>query len=166
MCPTDVALANGKVLTIWESAHAEVFLDGSVLLAGGWMCCGYSVSTAAIYRPAAPALSPVLYSLPGGAQGAILPAATHEAVSPANPAVEGEALEVYGAGLVEGSAIPPQLSIGGRFAELLFFGKAPGYAGLNQINVRVPSGMTPGPAVSVRLNYLGHPSNEVTIGVR
>ena len=55
-----------------ESAHTATLLpDGPVLLAGGWICCGYSLSTAAIYHPAHPAPSPFLYSLPGGSQGAI-----------------------------------------------------------------------------------------------
>ena len=150
-----------------QEAHTATLLpDGSVLLAGGWICCGFSIPTAQLYHPVKPAPSPVLYALAGGSQGAILHAATHEVVSPANPAIAGEALEIYGAGLVDGSAIPPQVSIGGRLAQLLFFGNAPGFAGLDQINVLVPTGITPSAAVPVRLIYLSRPSNAVTISVQ
>ena len=110
--------------------------------------------------------APVLLSVSGGSrQGAILHPGTSQVASSTNPAFIGEALEIYLTGLVDGSAVAPQITIGDRVADILFFGKAPGLAGLNQVNVRVP-GITPGPAVPVRLTYLGRLSNEVTIGVR
>ena len=82
------------------------------------------------------------------------------------PAVAGEILSMYTSGVSEGSVIPPQVSIGSKPSEILFFGDAPGYPGFTQVNIRVPAGVTPGSAVPVRLTYLGRSSNEVTIGLR
>jgi len=47
-------------------------------------------------------------------------------------AVAGEALSMYVTSLGDRSVIPPQVSVGGMLAEVLYFGAAPGYPGYNQ----------------------------------
>jgi hypothetical protein len=158
--------ATGKLNAPRFHHTATLLPDGSVLVCGG-LWYGTPLSSAEIYHPVVAIPAPVLKSLPdGSSQGAVLHAGTSDVATAAHPAMPGEILEIYGSGLLDGSVIPPQVSIGGRLAEVLWFGNAPGFAGLNQINARVPAGVTPGPAVPVWLNYLKRPSNQVTIGVR
>jgi hypothetical protein len=156
-------------MTTWRHSHTATLLpDGTVLIAGGWSNWPSPTSSAEIYRPPVLHPGPVLFSLSGDGQGqgAILHPGTANVASAGDPAVVGEVLEIYCAGLADAGVIPPQVAIGGRMADVLFFGGAPGWSGLDQVNVRVPSGITPGPAVPVRLTYLWRPSNEVSIGVQ
>jgi len=151
---------------------ATLLNDGQILVTGGIggppVIQGHPVTpNAEIYRPAVLVPSPQLFPVSGdrSGQGAIWHAATGEIASPASPAVAGEALSMYTTSLVDGGLIPPQVAVGGRFAEIPYFGAAPGYPGYAQVNFRAPGGVAPGPAVPVRLSYIGRSSNEVTIGV-
>jgi len=125
------------------------------------------MSSAELYTPAVLVPAPVLFSLSGDAkgQGAIWRSATGQVASATSPAVAGEALSMYTTGVAHDGVIPPRISIGDRLAEILYFGPS-GYPGYIQVNFRVPSGVAPGAAVSVRLTYLSRSSNAVTIGVR
>jgi len=167
--PTTGRFAFGGNMTRPRDSYTATLLpDGNVLMTGGFSPYPDLTSSAELYRSLSPAVAAMLFSVSGNGmgQGAILHPASPQFASASNPAVIGEALEIYCTGLVEGSVIPPQVGIGGRVAEILFFGQAPGWPGLNQVNIRVPAGVAPGPAVTVRMTYLNRPSNEVTIGVR
>jgi hypothetical protein len=152
---------------------ATVLNDGRVLVTGGVYEGGIGIlygnlSSAEIYAPPLLLPAPVLFSISGDGrgQGAIWHAATGQLVSAAAPATAGEVLSMYATGLMEGGVIPPQVAVGGRLAQIQFFGDAPGYPGYYQVNFQAPAGVAAGPSVCVRLTYLGRSSNRVTIGVQ
>jgi uncharacterized protein (TIGR03437 family) len=51
-------------------------------------------------------------------------------------------------------------------AQVLFSGLAPGFAGLYQVNVTVPSGITPGANAPVILTVGGISSSPVTVAIK
>jgi hypothetical protein len=162
----------GFMTAIRVRPQATLLNDGRVLITGGELVGVYAnftvTSSAEVYTPAAPKTAPVLLALAGDGrgQGAIQHSNTTRIASGADPAAAGDYLTIYLSGLQDGNLIPPQVSIGGQFAEVTFFGKVAGYSNLDQMNVRVPAGITPGSEVPVRLMYLKQTSNEVTIGLR
>jgi uncharacterized protein (TIGR03437 family) len=110
--------------------------------------------------------APALFSIAGGAQGAIWNSSSGLLASPQTPATAGDILSMYTTSLIEGGVIPPQVSVGGVLAKVQFLGDAPGYPGYFQVNFQVPSGVTAGDAVPVRLTYFGRSSNTVSISVQ
>jgi hypothetical protein len=152
----------GDMTRVRVNQTATLLLDGTVLIADG------STTPAEIYHPVQPVPAPVLFSLGGDAQGqgAIWDPATGQVASASNPAIAGEALSMYTTSLVEGGVVPPQVFVGGRLAEILYFGDAPGYPGYFQVNFQVPAGVTPGSSVPVVLTYLSRSSNAVSISVQ
>jgi uncharacterized protein (TIGR03437 family) len=95
-------------------------------------------------------------------------------VNALNPARIGEVIQIYSSGLgfteplVASGAASPNFTdvltdvtatVGGVPATVVYQGLAPGYVGLYQVNVIVPQGVTPGPAVPLILTQNGIPSN-------
>jgi uncharacterized protein (TIGR03437 family) len=144
----------------------------------------YSLAETLLVSRAQPAMFTADASGVGtGAFGVVKPDGTQLVASAATPASAGDALVIYCTGLgavnpavVAGSAAPTDqpattvntvtVTIGGNAAQVLFSGLAPGFAGLNQVNVRVPQGIVPGPSVPVVLTAGGAISTAVTIAIQ
>lgn len=105
--------------------------------------------------------------------GAILFSGTAQTTA-VRPAAAGQFIEVYGTGLgpvrtsgagLQECVFPPQVTIGGVAARVLFAGLAPGFLGLYQINVQMPAGVPAG-AQPLTVIVNGVRSNQVLTGVR
>lgn len=121
----------------------------------------------------------------GTGQGAILNNADLSKNSPSNPAARGSVVVLFatGTGVLKPAAAdgvltptanppliaqPVTVTIGGQSATVLYQGGAPQLvAGVSQIDVQVPAGVTPGSAVPVTITVGGVPSlNTVTMAVK
>jgi uncharacterized protein (TIGR03437 family) len=133
------------------------------------------------------AAQPAVFTLDqSGKAGAIVVAkadGTQFVNSPTKPAAAGDFLVIYCTGLgavsppvAAGSAapltsltstpIPATVSIGGKPAQVFFSGLTPGYSGLYQVNVQVPSGITAGTTVPVVVSINGASSPPVTVAIQ
>ncbi len=140
---------------MWKSRshHTATLLpNGQVLVIGGT-----SFSRAVeLYEPSNP--------IPGPSLAGSVHAGSGRLVSATDPARAGSILEIYGAGLAKNGKVPPMVMIGGKLAEVLYFGR-PGWAEgeTSQINVRVPEGISSSQPVSLQIRYLDRPSNVLSV---
>ena len=120
----------------------------------------------------------------GSGQGKIFHADLVTEANPAAPVSAGDTVVIYCSGLgavspgVDAGSPAPSVeplartvntvtaSIGGLNAHVVFAGLTPGFAGLYQVNVEVPAGVTPGDSVPVSLTVAGQSSPVVTMAVR
>jgi uncharacterized protein (TIGR03437 family) len=177
-------MVNGKPAPILYASPTQVGVQIPYEITGTSATIGVSVagraSTPATVEisPAAPGIFAV--SSDGKGAGAI----THANGTPVttqNPARPGEIVIIYATGLgqvapsvptgavpsgTSNTVAPVSLSIGGISAIPDFAGVAGCCVGLNQINARIPNGISPGNAVPVIVTIGGKSSNTATIAVQ
>jgi uncharacterized protein (TIGR03437 family) len=118
----------------------------------------------------------------GKGQGVIMDVA-NRLVDANNPAKAGDVVVVYCTGLGatspamrSGEAAPPSplarvvtpatVTIGGQPGAVQFAGLTPGFVGLYQVNVQIPSGVALGSSVPLVISQDGVPSNAATLAIR
>src|SRR5579871_42070 len=136
--------------------------------------------------------APGVFTINAAGQGAVQISSTGAFAAPsgsvpgaaANPVAKGDFVTIYCTGLGDvtnrpatGTPAPPgpnlavtttapAVTIGGAAATVSFSGLAPGFVGLYQVNVQVPSAATSGNAVTLQLSIGGINANPVTIAVQ
>jgi uncharacterized protein (TIGR03437 family) len=152
--PSKASRKNGAVLfanTAWGVVPA------SMATALGWTSCAGRSALATCGQPAGAGdyiqifVTGLGRATPGGdPNGKVLPTGS---VAPADASVLYLTVQ------------KPAVTVGGVATPLLFSGIAPGYAGLYQVNVQVPGGVTPGDDVPVVVSMPNGVSDSATIAV-
>ncbi len=155
-----------------------------------WEATGQSAANIVVNRDGTSSASSqvdAITSYPGiftvdGTAGAILHGTTNQLISLSDPATTGETIVIYATGVgpvtnppLSGSAagadplsltiLPPTVTIAGLPATVVFSGLAPGFVGLYQLNVVVPSLSPSGPA-DVVIQSGGQSSNAAVIQIQ
>jgi hypothetical protein len=160
-------------MTARRSYHTATLLnDGRVLITGGvyWSTTpgppAGTLASAELYTPPVPVRLSCSHFQPAKAVRAQSGTQMERSRHFTTRLLPERFLTMYTNNLTEDGVIPPQVAVGGRLAEVLYFGAASGDPSYNQVNFRLPEGVPSGLSVSVRLTYLGRPSNEVTIALK
>ncbi len=121
------------------------------------------------------AASPAIFTQNGTGTGdaAATQAVSGALITPNTPARRGDVLTLYATGLgateiragLAWAVLAPAVEIGGVRVAPLYAGRAPGFAGLDQVNFIVPPDAPRGLAVPVRLISNGRASNETTLAI-
>jgi len=91
--------------------------------------------------------------------------ADYSAHSIANAARRGEVIILYGTGL--GNKRPDvRITVGNAAANVLYAGPAPGFQGLDQMNITIPEAAPLGDAIGIQVVVNGRSSNIGTIAIR
>ena len=125
-----------------------------------------------LIEDAVPAIFTVLQT--GSGPAAALHAVEGGLISDTNPAKVGEYVSVYltGLGATEASGslqvakIKPGATVDGLAAAVSWAGRAPGFVGLGQVNIVIPSGVRTGTAVPLVIKSGKRVSNTTTIAIK
>jgi uncharacterized protein (TIGR03437 family) len=128
-------------------------------------------TTTLLVAPAAPTLFTLDNS--GSGPASALHAASGTVVGATNLAIGGEYVSLYATGLgltnssgtLDVAILTPQVTVGGVTAAVSFAGRAPGFVGLDQINMQIPTGVT-GASIPVVVSSGGRTSNTVTLAIQ
>ncbi len=144
----------------------------------------YSLPETVTLAPAQPAVFTQDQSGMGiGVIVVVKPDGTQFEIGPSHPASAGDALVIYCTGLgpvtpsvtagaagpsspLSKTSNPVTVTIGSQPGQVLYAGLSPGFAGLYQVNVVIPAGISPAPDVPVILTEAGLASPPVTIPIQ
>lgn len=177
LAPGDNAslLLNGTALSVIYKSNSQI---NAILPTDGYGLAKLTLRNSlgehnvnVMLEPAVPAV----FSLSGNGIGsaAAIDASTGIVIGPSSPARPGQFVAIFATGLgvttrngsLEVAVAMPSVTIGGKTARLLYAGRAPGFPGLDQINIEIPENLSPGIAtLQVRSGL--RTSNPVTLAIR
>ena len=118
---------------------------------------------------------PAVFSIDGTGTGlaAAIDAVSGELLSATNPVSRGGFVSLFVTGLGETTSSngfevakrTPTVTVGGAAALVLFAGRAPGFVGLNQVNIEIPTEVNPGEAVAIVLTSGKRKGNQVALPI-